>query len=103
MHNLSGFSSEQRVKTPRHHIDPGFINRRKCFSAFGALFVKAFDNFAKPENDYGAKLYNDHLLVNFALEFCRSREVKTLGEIIHDPKIGQLFCSTEKLEGAEGV
>jgi hypothetical protein len=37
------------------------------------------------------------------LEFWRRREAETLGEILANPRQGELFCSTEQLEGTDGI
>lgn len=99
---LRDFSTSQRVQTPYHHIDPGFINYRLIFSVFGRSFVEKFNNFKQPEVDHWSKLANDHLIVDLALTYCRKQGVKSLGEVLKD-NVGSVFCSTEEIEGAEDV
>jgi hypothetical protein len=103
MSGLEEFTPDQRSKDPYHHIDPGFINYRKCFSAFGSAFVSAFDSRKRPESDHWAKLFNDHLLVDMVLAECRRRRVRSLAEVLRNLVVGEIFSSTEKLEGTEDV
>lgn len=95
---LDEFSSEQRVKMPKHHhIDSGFINHRRIFTTFGPRFHSFFESKRKPGDDHFVRLWNDHMLVTFVLDACRNEQVKTLGEVLASPKVGDLFCSTEEL------
>ena len=103
MSGLKDFSPDQRSKNPYHHIDPGFINYRKCLSAFGSAFVDAFDSRKRPESDHWAKLFNDHLFVDMVLAECRRRKVRSLAEVLQNLLVGEIFSSTEKLEGTEDV
>jgi hypothetical protein len=100
MRDLTG---EQRTASVHHHIDPGFINYRKCFSVFGRSFVDLFMRNKRDDSDFLARLYNNHLCVDLALRVCRAGQIQTLGEILQAPEVGALFCSTELLEGNEGV
>ena len=97
-------STELRTCSPYHHIDPGFINRRKIFSVFGDPFIKAYDHLSIKGTDHMAQLRNDHLMVNMCMELCKSFGVKSLSKALHEgPGIGQLVCSTEDLAGNEDV
>lgn len=100
---LIDFTPEERCSTPHHHIDPGFINRRQCFSTFGSIFISIFDKHKKQGNDHLTILGNDHLLVTLALSYCKGAGIKSLGEVLNNPVEGILFCSTEELEGNEDV
>jgi hypothetical protein len=95
--------SEDRRIRPYHHVDPGFINYRLCSSVFGNPLVKYFDQHRKPGNDQWNILYNHHLFVDLVLTHCKELKVKTLGEVLQGPKEGELFCSTEELEGTDDV
>ncbi|MGH7130638.1 MAG: hypothetical protein ACREJO_01645 [Phycisphaerales bacterium] len=89
-----------RALTPHHHIDPGFINRRKCFSVFGETFVDVFEKNKKPTETWPDSLRNNHLIVDMALRVCNISKVLPLGAIAQNPRVGQIFCSTEMLAGA---
>lgn len=107
MFDYENITSSERNIDLYHHIDPGFINYRKCYSIFGSNFINNFESFKKPnsENDHWAKLLNDHLLVDLALQFCKANKVRTLGEIILSKKglENAIFCSTESLKGNKKV
>jgi hypothetical protein len=100
---LSGLESGRRTLRLHHHIDPGFINVRKCYAAFGRGFVDVFERHRKRAHDHWAELYNDHLLVDLALRVLEDRHVRSLGEALAEPDMGALFCSTETLEGNNDV
>lgn len=100
---VKDLTSEERNINPYHHIDPGFINYRKCFSTFGSNFIDLYKQLSNKDDDHMAKLQNDHLIVDLALKFCLANEIKSLGDSIINPKKGALFCSTENLEGNEEV
>lgn len=89
----------KRASTPRHHIDAGFINRRKCFTVFGRTYAEAFESRRHPGDDHLSVLMNDHLLIHLALEQCCQQQVPTLAESLNDPKPRQLFCSTADVIG----
>ena len=95
------YDAEWRLQTVHHHIDPGFINKRLCGTAFGPGFVSAYSRYARPETDHWARLANDHLAVDLGLEFCLANEIPPLGAMLQDPVIGQVFCSTERLKGVK--
>jgi hypothetical protein len=103
MPNLAEFSPAERNQNPYHHIDPGFINFRQCFSAFGSSLLTAFERLRAPSGDSMATLHDNHVMVDLALAACREHQVRTLGEVLHDPKEGQLFASTEDLAGTKDV
>ena len=88
---------------PYLHIDPCYINVATCTKIFGAYFKEFYLSRTIKENTEYAKIFNDHLLVTFAMDACRDREVAALGEVLADPTPGELFCSTEMLEGTEAV
>lgn len=100
---LEDFTTEQRVQAPHDHIDPGLINRRLVLSTFGAPFREVFDRRRRPGHDHLSELQNDHLLVDMALHACRTAAVPSLGALLHDPRLGTLFCSTEKIRGDDSV
>jgi hypothetical protein len=94
---MKEFSTKERVQVPYHHIDPGFINRRVCFSTFGKSFWEEFENRKREGNDHWTQLLNDHLLVDLSLAFCKAANVKSLGEVLTNVCEGTLFCSTEEV------
>lgn len=97
-------SVEVRTSSPQHHIDPGFVNRRKIFSVFGERFVQFFEQHRAHGDDHFSTLRNDHLMVNMALQICEHTGVKSLSQVlIEGPKVGMLVSSTETLEGDPGV
>lgn len=100
---MKDLTSEERNINPYLHIDPGFINYRKCFSTFGQQFIKLYNHYSSKDAGHLAKLENDHLFVDLALKFCKENNVKSLGEVLNDPKEHTVFCSVEKLEGTEEV
>ena len=100
---IDELSSEQRNINPYLHIDPGFINLRKCFSVFGNSFVAEYESRRQPGEHWPNSVLNDHLAVDLTLRFSKEREIKTLSEILQNPQPGQLFCSTEKLSGNDEV
>ena len=96
-------TSEDRIKNPYFHIDPGFINHRECFSAIGSQQLVIFEQYRKQGDDHYSSLFNDHLLVDIVLNFAKRAKIQTLGETLQNPQIGTLFSSTETLEGNEDV
>lgn len=88
---------------PYHHIDPGFINYRKCYSTFGRKFIELYNKHSNKGSDHLAKLENDHLMVDLALKFCLEKNVKSLGDSLIDPEEGVLISSTDTLEGTKEV
>jgi hypothetical protein len=100
---MKRFDSKERNINPYHHIDPGFINVRKCISTFGSAFTDLYNKYSNKGNDHWARLQNDHLIVDLALKFCLVNNIKSLSDLLIDPKEQELFCSTEKLEGNEEV
>jgi hypothetical protein len=94
-------TTEQRNQVLYHHIDPGFINYRLCYSSMPKTMIDKFNEIKQKGDDHWSKLANDHYLVDFMLTLCKNSKVKTLGEqVIQGARIGQIFCSTEKCEGA---
>ncbi|MBU1276775.1 MAG: hypothetical protein KJ720_15470 [Proteobacteria bacterium] len=96
-------TSEFRNEDLYHHIDPGFINYRKCFSAFGKPFLEAFEQNKKTGDDHFVNVENDHIIVDLALAYCKAKGVPTLNEALQNPREGQLFCSSDQLEGNDEV
>lgn len=90
-------SSDQRCIGPHHHIDPGFLNRRLCFSTFAPWLREHFDRYRMTGNDHMSALANDHLLVTLVLAACRAANVPSLGEVLASDNGRRLFCSTERV------
>ncbi len=88
---------------PYLHIDPCYLNVATTTKLLGYYFKEFYLSRSIKENTEYAKIFNDHLLVTFAMDACRDREVAALGETLADPTPGELFCSTELLEGTEAV
>jgi hypothetical protein len=101
--SLDRFSRADRVKTPRHHIDPGFVNHRLIFSTLGHDFREFYERRRLKSDDHMSLFYNDHLLVTYLLNSCHEAGVPTLGEVLQSPVVGSLFCSTELLNASPGV
>ena len=97
------FNTEQRVLEPYHHIDPGFINWRLCFSTFGTPLVEAFEKYKYGGSDHPARIQNDHVIVDLVLQACKPSGVTSLGEALSKGKVGLVWSSTEELEGNERV
>ena len=93
---LDEYTSAERVKAPHHHIDIGFINHRRIFTTFGPQFHGFYESKRSQNTDHMARLWNDHLLVTYALNACRQHGTRTLGEVLNDPKVDDLFCSIEE-------
>ncbi|MHB8388802.1 MAG: hypothetical protein ACYDBH_04365 [Acidobacteriaceae bacterium] len=93
---LENFTSAQRVLKPRHHVDMGFINHRRILTTFGPGFHHHFEQKRSKGDDHFTRLWNDHLLATYTLSACQQSGVRTLGEILSGPKVGELFCSTEE-------
>lgn len=102
MPELAEFSAAERNQNPYHHIDPGFVTE-KCFSAFGASLMTAFERLRAPSGDSMAAMHNNHVMVDLVLAACREMRVLTLGEVLRDPSEGRLFASTEDLAGTRDV
>lgn len=95
------FTAEQRSLNVYHHIDPGFINYRECFSAFGSRIRNIYQQQKREENDHVDTMLNHHLMVSLVLNECRKREVKTLSESLQNPQVGEVFSSTEVFLGTD--
>lgn len=95
--------SEKRTSSPKHHIDAGFINRRKCLSVFGRKYAELYEAKKHQGNDNMSVLLNDHLLIQLALEWCAANDIPSLGEVLFESKVNQLFCSTEDVQGCGSV
>jgi hypothetical protein len=102
--SIGQLSQSERLLTPYHHIDPGFINRRLCFSVFGQPLVQFFNEHRRDGDDHWTRLANDHLLVELVLHACNGSAVPTLGEVLsEEPPRRRLWCSTERLQGNPAV
>ncbi len=97
------YTTEQRTLEPYHHIDPGFINWRLCFSTLGTPLREAFDKHRYHGEDHFTKLHNNHVIVDIVLSACKSMKVASLGQALAREQQGLLWSSTEKFEGNERV
>lgn len=95
--------SLKRVSSPTHHIDAGFLNRRKCLSVFGLQYAKAYESAKYPSDDHMSTLMNDHLLIHLALEWCARNKIPSLSELLSNPQEKKLFCSTENILGCGNI
>lgn len=91
-------STDERALAPHHHIDPGLLNRRLCFSTFDPWLREQFSRLRTQGDDFMAALSNDHLLVSLVLAACSQGEVPALGEVLSGHSDRSLFCSTERLD-----
>ena len=90
------------AKDPYLHIDPGFINFRKCASIFRLAAVQRIvERRVQMPRKHGVML--DHQLVELVLTFCKANEVGTLAEVLRKPKVGDIFCSIETMRGNSKV
>ncbi|MBN1937924.1 MAG: hypothetical protein JW934_24940 [Anaerolineae bacterium] len=96
-------TSEDRSQSPYHHIDPGFINYRECYTLLGSRGVSFFEQYRRPGDDHFVRLYNNRLMVDLLLKLCKEANIETLGEILNRPREGMFFSSTELLEGNDDV
>ena len=95
--------TKKRISAPRHHIDAGFINRKKCLSVFGRRYAELYEQYKHQGDDHMSVLTNDHLLIQLALDWCSVNNIPSLGEVLSNPKENQLFCSTENIIGCGNV
>ena len=91
-------SADQRSLAPYHHIDPGFLNRRLCFSTFDPWLREQFNQYSMPGDDHMTLLSNDHLLVYLVLTACNAEKIPALGEVLARGDCRGLFCSTEHVD-----
>lgn len=96
-------SADQRSLSPHHHIDPGFLNRRLCFSTFAPWLREQFNRFRMLGDDHMTLLSNDHLLVLLVLTASNQGEVPSLGEVLGRGDWHGLFCSTEHVDPTPDV
>jgi hypothetical protein len=101
--SLSELSSVDRNWNPYHHIDPGFINYRKCFSTFGRSLLECFEQERASHDDSMASVHNNHVIVDLVLAACRQTSVQSLGQVLRNPTAGTPFCSTQELAGTREV
>jgi hypothetical protein len=94
--SLNELTSADRAKLPRHHIDMGFINHRRIFTTFGRQFHEFYESKRSKGTDHMTVLWNDHLLASYVLDACRNRGARTLSAVLNEPKVGDVFCSTEE-------
>ena len=94
---LAEYPRDKRILKPRHHIDPGFINHRLIFSTLGHQFRELYERRRTKKEDHLSKLWNNHLLVTYLLDSFNELNIKTLGQVLQTPLVGQFFCSTENL------
>lgn len=87
----------------QRQIDPHFINRRKSFTVFGDKFYQLYKEFRDQNEEKDAQFFNNRLLCNLALRFCKDLKVKTLAEVLQFPQIGQICCSIDIVEGNEDI
>lgn len=96
-------SSAQRSIGLQPLIDPGFLNRRLCFSTFHPWLQEQYDRNRMIGSDHMTALGNDHLLVTLVLAACREGKVPSLSEVLAGGNGSLLFCSTERIEPTPDV
>ena len=92
-----------RNRDPYLHIDPCYLNVPTCTKTFGYYFTEFYLSHTVKENNDYARIFNDHLLVTFTMDACRDREMPPLGVVLADPTPGEMFFSTEALQGTDAV
>ena len=95
--SIRNVPEELRGKDKFHHIDMGFLNRRRCMSALPSALRLKFVEHQKPGDDHMTVLANDHLLVTMLLDSCESVDAPTLLQALALEKRTHLFRSTERL------
>lgn len=103
MPDIRHLSAEHRTAELYFHIDPCFVNLRKCGSTFGPSFTEFYKQRAHPVDAWPMNVFNDHLTVDFGMEWCRERIIPTLAESISEPEAGQVFCSVDRIVGSNSV
>lgn len=95
----SSLSPEQRARSLRLTIDPGFVNHRKIETLIGKngmnlidLRIKALPHL--PE--WQQKVRINHIYTDVLLSWCRSNEVPPLHDLLAAEE-HNIFCSTEIL------
>lgn len=101
--SISDLSPEERSTELYYHLDPCFVNLRKCFSVFGSTFANYYQENAKPGDAWPATLINDHLAVDIAMELCRQRDVRSLSMCLAAPRVGDVFCGLLRIRGDKRV
>ena len=96
-------TTAERMLDIFHHIDAGFMNRRKAYSFLSDRGKAIFDEKKMGEGDYWADLQNDHLLITLCLIQCKQLRVPSLSELLHHISVGRVFASTEKVQGNRKV
>lgn len=96
-------TTEERALAPHHHIDPGFLNRRLCFSTFDPWLREKFNQYRMAGDDHMTLLSNDHLLVSLVLAACHAGKIPSLGEVLAGGEGRALFCSTEHVDPTPDV
>jgi len=93
----------ERALAPYLHVDPCYVNVSKCLRVFGGHFREYYMQTSVKEPTPMAQVFNNHLLVTYACDAARDRRVVPLAEALADPRPGELFCSTEIVEGSSSA
>ncbi|MEE8332876.1 MAG: hypothetical protein V3R85_03425 [Alphaproteobacteria bacterium] len=93
----------ERGLAPYLHVDPCYVNVSKCLRVFGTFFREHYMQTSVKEPTPMAQVFNNHLLVTYACDAVREREVTPLSEALAEPSLGALFCSTEIVEGTSSA
>ncbi|MEE8444894.1 MAG: hypothetical protein V3S44_06050 [Alphaproteobacteria bacterium] len=93
----------ERALSPYLHVEPCYVNVSKCLRVFGGYFREHYMQTSVKEPTPIAQIFNNHLLVTYACDAARERQVVPLAEALADPRPGALFCSTEIVERASST
>lgn len=94
---------EQRAMDVYHHIDAGFINRRKAYSFLSEKAKILYDEKKSNDTNHMAELANDHLLITLSLLQCKALGVPSLSALLQAPGVGHIFTCTEKVQANKRV
>lgn len=93
----------ERALSPYLHVEPCYVNVSKCLRVFGGYFREHYMQTSVKEPTPIAQIFNNHLLVTYACDAARERQVVPLAEALDEPRLGALFCSTEIVERASSA
>jgi hypothetical protein len=103
MPDIHRLTRDQRTADLYFHVDPCFVNLRKCGSICGPAFIDPYKDRAELSSSWPMAVFNDHLAVDLVMQWCRDQHVSTLAERLIAPQVGDVFCSIEKIRGKEDV
>jgi hypothetical protein len=97
-------SVKDRLKNFKQHIDPGFINYRRCFSFGGKAVQSVFKEYGFSDSMHHLqRLQMHHWIVSAIMDICLEQNVPSLAEVLIDPVPGYLFCGAELFAGTKDI